>query len=220
MGKVVIAPSIIAADFAVLREELRRVDASGADVVHVDIMDGQFVPNLTIGELFVKMLVKESSLPLDLHFMVNNPEIVIPRFYEYGPNSITFHTEAAGSAEALIGDINQAGIKAGVSVKPATAVDVIKPYIEKLNNVLIMSVEPGFSGQSFQPAMLDKVRRALALRRDHRAAFEVWLDGGANLQTAAEIAAAGTEYIVMGSGFFKSGDYAETVRKVRGVFAS
>lgn len=217
--KVTIAPSIIASDFTRLREEITTVEKAGCDVIHVDIMDGQFVPQLTIGEIFVKMLKQNVSVPVDLHFMVINPEKVIPRFFDYRPNSITFHFEATDRVADLIASIKDQDIKPGISLKPETSADALMAFLPRLHNVLVMSVEPGFSGQKFMPESLPKIRRLVELREETGSTFSIWLDGGVNMDTVAHIAGSGVDYVVMGNGIFKSPDYGVVIQKIRDTFA-
>ncbi|KIH77524.1 ribulose-5-phosphate 3-epimerase [Geoalkalibacter ferrihydriticus] len=210
-----IAPSILSADFARLGEEVWAIEAAGADYVHVDVMDGHFVPNLTIGPPVVAALRKVTKLPLDVHLMINNPDAYIPDFAQAGADIITVHQEASTHLHRSVQLIRSLGKKAGVSINPATPVGTLEIVLDDLDLVLVMSVNPGFGGQSFIPSALGKIttlRREIT-RRGLQVELEV--DGGVKPDNIAEIAAAGADVFVAGSAVFGSGDYAATIAALK-----
>lgn len=210
-----IAPSILSADFARLGEEIAAIEAAGADYVHVDVMDGHFVPNLTIGPPVVAALRKVTKLPLDVHLMIDNPDAYIPEFARAGADIITVHQEASTHLHRSVQLIKSLGKKAGVSINPATPVSTLEVILDELDLVLVMSVNPGFGGQSFIPSALNKIS---SLRREieRRAlATELEVDGGVKTDNIAEIAAAGADVFVAGSAVFGSSDYAATIAALK-----
>lgn len=209
-----IAPSILSADFSKLGFEVAEVEKAGAKIIHVDVMDGHFVPNLTIGPLVVKSLRSQTNLILDCHLMVNEPEKMIPWFAKAGADWITFHDEAAANAEMLIDQIHQLGKKAGISVRPGTPIEMIEPLLHKLDLVLVMSVEPGFGGQQFMPSSLQKTRWLSKQKKDHSYSFQISIDGGINLTTIADAKKAGAEIFVAGSAVFGSPDRADAMKQL------
>jgi len=212
-----IAPSILSADFSRLGEEIRAVEAAGADIIHVDVMDGHFVPNITIGPLVVEACRKVTKLPLDVHLMIENPERYIADFAKAGADYITVHAEAAYHLHRLIQNIREhKGVKAAVSLNPATPLDALDYVLPDLDMVLIMSVNPGFGGQAFIPSPLDKIRTLRKLIDDRRLNLEIEVDGGVKPGNAAEIAAAGADILVAGSAVFGAKDYAAAIRGIRG----
>jgi len=214
---VKIAPSILSADFSRLGEEIRAVEAAGADIIHVDVMDGHFVPNITIGPLVVEACRKVTKLPLDVHLMIENPERYIADFAKAGADYITVHAEAAYHLHRLIQNIREhKGVKAAVSLNPATPLDALDYVLPDLDMVLIMSVNPGFGGQAFIPSQLDKIRTLRKLIDDRRLNLEIEVDGGVKPGNAAEIAAAGADILVAGSAVFGAKDYAAAIRGIRG----
>jgi len=212
-----IAPSILSADFSRLGEEIRAVEAAGADIIHVDVMDGHFVPNITIGPLVVEACRKVTKLPLDVHLMIENPERYIADFAKAGADYITIHAEATYHLHRLIQNIREhKGVKAAVSLNPATPLDALDYVLPDLDMVLIMSVNPGFGGQAFIPSQLDKIRTLRKLIDDRRLNLEIEVDGGVKPGNAAEIAAAGADILVAGSAVFGAKDYAAAIRGIRG----
>jgi ribulose-phosphate 3-epimerase len=211
MKQTLIAPSILSADFSRLGEEIQKVAQNGADVIHVDVMDGHFVPNITIGACVVQSLHKVSPLPLDVHLMIENPEKYIPDFIKAGSDWITFHWEATNNPESLIETIHKHNCKAGISIKPATPADVLFPLLDTLDLVLIMSVEPGFGGQKFQPQALDKAR-AIRQKSD---SILISMDGGINSETAPLAKQAGVNILVAGSAIFNQSDYKNAIQCLR-----
>ena len=210
-----IAPSILSADFGRLQEEVHSVEAAGADWVHVDVMDGHFVPNLTIGPPVVEALRKVTSLPLDVHLMITNPDCFIPEFVQAGANSLTVHVETCPHLHRTIQMIKEHGVRAGVTLNPATSLITLEEIIAEVDLVLVMSVNPGFGGQEFIPSILNKIQHAreLITRTGSRAALEV--DGGVKVENAAEIIKAGANVLVAGSAIFESPDYAGTIQAFR-----
>ena len=212
-----IAPSILSADFSRLGEEIRAVEAAGADIIHVDVMDGHFVPNITIGPLVVEACRKVTKLPLDVHLMIENPERYIADFAKAGADYITVHAEAAYHLHRLIQNIREhKGVKAAVSLNPATPLDALDYVLPDLDMVLIMSVNPGFGGQAFIPSQLDKIRALRKRIDDRKLNLEIEVDGGVKPGNAAEIAAAGADILVAGSAVFGAKDYAAAIRGIRG----
>jgi ribulose-phosphate 3-epimerase len=214
-----IAPSILSADFSRLGEEVRGVAQAGADVIHFDVMDNHYVPNLTIGPLVCEALRPHVSLPIDVHLMVKPVDRIVPDFAKAGANIISFHPEASEHVDRTIGLIHEHGCRAGLVFNPATPLDWLDHTLDKLDLVLIMSVNPGFGGQRFIASMLPKIAEArrridAATRSDGR---EVWLevDGGIKTDNIAEVAVAGADTFVSGSGIFGTKDYAATIRDMR-----
>ncbi len=210
-----IAPSILSADFSRLGEEVRAVDRAGADVIHVDVMDGHFVPNLTIGSLVVRDLRKVTKLPLDCHLMIENPDDYIGGFVKAGADMISVHAEACRHLHRSVHLIREHGVKAGVALNPATPAEAVLPILEDLDFVLVMSVNPGFGGQSFIGSVLDKVRRLRAAAAERNPGLEIEIDGGIKLANIAEVREAGVDLFVAGSAIFKQDDYGEIIRQLK-----
>ena len=212
-----IAPSILSADFAKLGEEVRAISDAGADYIHIDVMDGHFVPNVTIGPLVVEALRPHSERPFDVHLMISPVDVFVPAFAGAGADIITVHPEAGPHLHRTIQLIKSLGKKAGVALNPATPVAAIESVLDEVDLVLVMSVNPGFGGQAFIPAMLDKIA---ALRRMIDAgarAVDLEVDGGVNGDTAPRVIAAGADVLVAGSATFRGGPaaYAENIRRLR-----
>jgi len=214
-GDIIIAPSILSADFARLGEEVRAVEAAGADLLHVDVMDNHYVPNLTVGPLVCAALKPHVRVPIDVHLMVKPVDRIVPEFAKAGAHLISFHPEASEHVDRTIGLIREQGCKAGLVLNPATPLSWLDHALEKLDLVLLMSVNPGFGGQQFIRSVLPKI--AEVRRRIDRSGREIWLevDGGVKTDNIAEIAAAGADTFVAGSAIFGSKDYAATIREMR-----
>jgi len=215
--KIKVAPSILSADFARLGEEIKAVEAAGADLIHVDVMDGHFVPNITIGPLVVAAARKVTKLPLDVHLMIENPELYLADFAKAGADYLTVHVEAASHLHRLIQNIREhKGVKAGVSLNPATPLETLDFILGDIDMVLIMSVNPGFGGQAYIPSATDKIRRLRRTIDDRKLSIEIEVDGGVKPENAKEIAMAGADILVAGSAVFGAKDYAAAIRGIRG----
>ncbi len=212
---VKIAPSILSADFAKLGEDVNAAEKAGADWIHVDVMDGHFVPNITIGPLVVSAVKKIAKAPLDVHLMIENPDLYVKEFADCGSDIITIHEEATVHLHRSVQNIKECGVKAGVSINPATPVSNIELVLPYVDLVLIMSVNPGFGGQSFIPEALEKIRELKKMIVDKNLNVEIEVDGGVKTDNVAEVVKAGADIVVMGSAFYNSPDYAETVKTVR-----
>ena len=214
-GNVRIAPSLLSADFARLAEEVARVEEAGADWLHVDVMDGHFVPNLTIGPPVVEALRKVTSLPLDVHLMMTNPDAFIAEFAEAGADYLTVHVEACPHLHRTVQSIKERGVKAGVTLNPATPAVALSEIVRDADLILIMSVNPGFGGQKFIPSSLEKIAevRTLIDRTRSHALLEV--DGGIKPDNADAILSAGADVLVAGSAVFSGGDYAAAITALR-----
>jgi len=209
-----IAPSILSADFARLGEQVELVASAGASYIHVDVMDGHFVPNITIGPLVVKAVRSVTSLPIDAHLMIERPDNFIAEFAKAGANMISVHPEATYHLHRTLNYIRQTGCQAGVVLNPATPLAAIEEVLNEVDYVLLMSVNPGFGGQQFIRSSLDKLRRLRTLIRERGARARIEIDGGIGLENAAEVAAAGAEILVAGSAVFGAPDPAEAVRQL------
>ena len=210
-----IVPSILSADFAHLAEEIARVERGGARMLHLDVMDGHFVPNLTIGPPVIESIRKSTKLHLDCHLMIENPERYAADFVHAGANSVLVHYEAARHLDGTLESIKKAGAMAGVVLNPATPIEMLEDILDVADYVLLMSVNPGFGGQEFIPYVLKKVRKLDRMRRERRLALPIEIDGGVHLNNLAEVARAGCDWIVTGSAIFHSGDPEATVREMR-----
>ncbi len=217
MERLRIAPSILAADFAALGEAVREAEAAGADLIHVDVMDGRFVPNLTIGPPVVAALRRVTRLPLDVHLMIVEPERYLRAFAEAGADWLTVHPEATLHLHRTLTQIRALGLKAGFALNPATSEESLRYVLEVVDHVLVMSVNPGFGGQSFIPAVLPKIERVRAmLDGAGREAVSIAVDGGITPQTAPQVVAAGADVLVAGSAIFRAeAGVAEAIRRLR-----
>jgi len=214
-----IVPSILSADFARLADEIARVERGGATMLHLDVMDGHFVPNLTIGPPVVESIRKSTRLHLDVHLMIENPDRYATDFVQAGANSVSVHYEACRHLDGVLGLIRNAGAMAGVVLNPATPVAVLDDVLEVADYVLLMSVNPGFGGQKLIPYVLDKVRRLDRMRREKKLALPIEIDGGVHLENLADVVRAGCDWIVTGSAIFHSADPEATVRDMRAIAA-
>jgi ribulose-phosphate 3-epimerase len=210
-----ISPSILSADFSRLGEDVQAVDRAGADYIHIDVMDGHFVPNITIGPLVVDALRKVTDKPLDVHLMIENPDLYIPDFAKAGADIITVHQEAVPHLHRTVQLIKSLGKKAGVSLNPATPVETLDVVLDELDLVLIMSVNPGFGGQSFIPSALDKIRALRQRITERGLVTELEVDGGVKIDNIREVVAAGADVLVAGSAVFNTEDYAATITALR-----
>ncbi|MDL4840017.1 ribulose-phosphate 3-epimerase [Aquibacillus rhizosphaerae] len=210
-----IAPSILSADFANLQHEIIDVENGGADYIHVDVMDGHFVPNITIGPLIVKAIRPVTKLPLDVHLMIEDPDKYIRDFAEAGADIITVHVEACRHLHRTVHAIKDAGVKAGIVINPATPVELIRPILSNVDLVLFMTVNPGFGGQSFIEEVLEKVELASLWRKELNLNFEIEVDGGVNQSTAKLCKKAGVDVLVAGSAIFNQKDRKEAIEIIR-----
>ncbi|OGC12019.1 ribulose-phosphate 3-epimerase [candidate division WOR-1 bacterium RIFOXYA12_FULL_52_29] len=213
--KTLIAPSILSADFRTLEAEIKKVEAAGADLIHIDVMDGHFVPNITIGALVVKACRKATKLPLDVHLMIENPDRFIPDFARAGADLITIHVESSKNLDSDIELIRQNNARPGVVVNPATPVESIFHVLEKIDMVLLMSVNPGFEGQKFMPEVLPKIKALKSLVVSRKLSVDIEVDGGINLETAKEVVKAGANVLVAGSAIFYAADPPAVIRQLK-----
>jgi ribulose-phosphate 3-epimerase len=210
-----IAPSILSADFTKLGEEIKAVEKAGADYIHIDVMDGHFVPNITVGPMIVKAARKATDLPLDVHLMIENPERYIDDFVKAGSDVITVHVETVTHLHRVLGVIKDAGIKAGASLNPATPLSSIEHVLKHLDMVVLMTVNPGFGGQSFIPEVLPKIEELRKVIDQKGMEIDIEVDGGINVKNIAQVAQAGANVFVAGNAIFASQDYAETISMMR-----
>lgn len=210
-----IAPSILSADFTRLGEEIRRVEEAGADMIHVDVMDGHFVPNITIGPLVVEAARRATDLPLDVHLMITDPDTYVDDFVQAGAHNVTVHAEAVEHLHRSIQRVRMAGAKAAVSLNPATPLHGLEYVLEDLDMVLLMTVNPGFGGQAFIRAVLPKIQRLRRIIDERGLKVEIEVDGGIGPETIGEVSRAGADVFVAGSAIFLSEDYKRTIERMR-----
>ena len=217
MKKIKISPSILSADFSNLRTEIQRLESGGADMIHVDVMDGHFVPNLTIGPPVIKALKKHSSLLFDVHLMISPVHKYIQSYSEAGADIITIHPEATENLNSSILKIKELGKKVGISLNPETKIDVILEFLEKIDLVLIMSVNPGFGGQKFMPEVLSKVKELKKIQSEKKLNFDIEIDGGINFENSKKAIEAGVNILVSGTTIFKSnnGDIKKNIELLK-----
>ena len=213
--KKIIAPSILSADFSRLGEEIAAIEKGGADWVHVDVMDGHFVPNITIGPSVVTSIRKITKLPLDVHLMIQDPDKYIKKFAKAGADIITVHVEASSHLHRSVQFIKDQGCKAGVSLNPATSLSTLDHILSEIDMVLIMTVNPGFGGQEFIPSVLPKIKRLREKINEREMGVDIEVDGGVNLNTISKIAQAGGNIFVAGNAVFTTQDYAKTIRELK-----
>ncbi len=211
----IIAPSILSADFTKLGQELKHVEEAGADWIHIDVMDGQFVPNITYGPIIVEACKKSCALPLDVHLMIQTPERIIPDFIAAGADLISVHAEAVPHLHRTIQMIQDKGVKAGVALNPATPTSFVEWVIQDIDFVLVMSVNPGFGGQAFIPSCIEKIRRLAEMIKQNGSHAIIQVDGGVNANTIARVSAAGAESFVAGSAIFNTPDYRQTIAELK-----
>lgn len=207
-----LAPSILSADFSRLAEQVNEIEKAGAHLIHVDVMDGHFVPNITFGAPVMKSLLGKTGIPFDVHLMIENPDMYIADFVTENTEYITVHQEACIHLHRTIQNIRSHGVRAGVSINPATPVCMIEEVLSDVDMVLVMSVNPGFGGQKFIPLALDKIRALDNIRKERNLDFVIEIDGGARADNIDEILAAGTDIVVAGSSVFKKGDIDKQVK--------
>lgn len=213
MGKI--APSILSADFNRLGEEIRKVEAAGADYIHVDVMDGHFVPNISMGPMVVKAAKRAANLPLDVHLMISNPDAFIEDFAEAGAGIITVHAEAVTHLHRTIQFIRNQEVRPAVALNPATPLDCLEYVLDHIDMVLLMTVNPGFEGQAFIPEVIPKIRKLRRMLNDRGLDVEIEVDGGIGPDTIARVSAAGADVFVAGSAIFYSDDWEKTIRLMR-----
>jgi ribulose-phosphate 3-epimerase len=214
MGRVIVAPSILAADFSRLSDEIHRVEAAGADWIHCDIMDGHFVDNISFGPEIVRIVRGLTSLPLDVHLMIEHADHYVPRFVKAGSNSVTVHAEpeAKHHVAKTLQQIRDSGCRAGLTLNPETSFDLVEPFLDKIELLLVMTVHPGFGGQSFRGDQMHKVKRARSLNDK----LDIEVDGGINAKTSRVSIENGANVLVAGTSIFHSKDYAMAIRELRG----
>lgn len=210
-----IAPSVLSADFSKLGEEVKEAEKAGADLIHIDVMDGHFVPNITIGPLIVESIRKVSNLTLDVHLMIEEPDKFIEDFARAGADIISIHLEVSAHSHRSISYIKEQGIKAGISLNPATPLSSLDFILSEVDMVLLMSVNPGFGGQKFILQVMDKIKILKGIIQNKGYNIDIEVDGGVNVNNAGDITKAGADILVMGNAFFNSKNYAEVVKKVR-----
>ena len=217
--KIRIAPSILSADFSRIADAVRTAEAAGADLIHIDIMDGHFVPNLTLGPQIVAALKKQTSLPLDVHLMVENPRSFIPLFHDAGADWISIHLEASRHLHKDVTSIRELGAKAGLALNPATPLHLMREIIGELDFILLLTVNPGWGGQKFIPSCMMKIRNLKDWIREEKLAAAVEIDGGVNLENFEDLIRAGADIFVAGSSIFRADDPAAVIRRMKAIAA-
>ena len=215
MPSIKIAPSILSADFSRLKDEIQAVEAAGADWLHVDVMDGHFVPNITIGPVVVEWVRKVTTIPLDVHLMITDPDKYAPEFIKAGADWVSIHPDTCANPNASLARIRQLGAKASIAVNPDVPLSGVERCFSDIDMILMMTVFPGFGGQAFIPDVLPKIAEVRKLIEQRKLAVLVEADGGIKTDNIARVVRAGAEVIVSGSGIFKTPDYAQTIRQMR-----
>jgi len=210
-----LAPSILSADFSRLGDEIKAVEEAGADYIHIDVMDGHFVPNITIGPLVVEAIKNVTKLPLDVHLMISNPDKYIKDFIKAGSSILSVHAETCPHLQRTINHIRELGIKPAVVLNPSTSLSTLEYILEEVDMVLLMTVNPGFGGQKFIPSMIPKIKKLRKLVDEKHLPVELEVDGGINLDNISKVVKAGADVIVAGSAVFKSKDCKETVMQMK-----
>lgn len=212
---VKLAPSMLSANFARLEEEIQAVEKAGADLLHVDVMDGHFVPNITIGPLVVKAVKKVTSLPLDVHLMISDPSRFVQEFVDAGSDILVVHAEACTHLHRTVQQIKDLGIRAGVALNPHQPIDVLEYVLEDLDQIVVMSVNPGFGGQSFIQGVLPKISRIKEMVQAKNLNISIEVDGGVKIENAKRVVQAGADVLVAGSAVFGTDDYVDTISRFR-----
>ncbi len=216
MYKTQIAPSLLSCDFGHLAEEIHKLESAGADILHLDVMDGHYVPNLSFGFPLICSIRKLSKLPLDVHLMVTNPEFYVQRLHDIGVEWISFHQDTVFHSHRLVRQIKELGINAGLALNPATPINTLESILPELDYVLVMSVNPGYSAQSFIPSALDKLHALSDIRRQKQLSFHLEIDGGVSSANAEAIRQAGADMLVSASYIFSSPDYRAAISALKG----
>jgi len=216
--KILVAPSILAADFSKLGDEVRAVEQGGADWIHCDIMDGHFVDNISFGPAIVEVVRKQTKLPLDVHLMIEHADHYVPRFVEAGANSITVHVESESKhdVEKTLRQIRDSGCRVGLTLNPETAFQFVEPFLDKIDLVLVMTVHPGFGGQSFRTDQMEKVKTVAEWNKSRKHKIDIEVDGGVNSETARISIQNGANVLVAGTSIFHAQDYRKAIRELRG----
>jgi len=210
-----IAPSILSADFKNLEQQIRAVEIGGADIIHCDVMDGKFVPNITFGAVVISAVSQITKLPIDVHLMIEQPNLFVEGFVKAGANCITVHQEEVIHLDRVINQIKELGVKAGVAINPATSVEFLEPILHLVDLILVMSVNPGFGGQSFIPYSLSKIKKLDQIRTENNYSYKIEVDGGINKETIEDISNAGCDIFVTGSAIFGSENITATTTHLK-----